>query len=63
LLKKHFSLTNFYLVYRYLYTTKLIIKHLIDFGVDEEKSSHYGLYMLGFTCATRVETESSYSLN
>jgi len=39
------------------------LKYLIDFGVDEEKSSHYGLYMLGFTCATRVETKSSYGVN
>jgi len=30
--------------------------YLIGFGEVEEKSSHYGLYMLGFTCATRVKT-------
>jgi len=30
---------------------------IIGFEEVEEKSSHYGLYMLGFTCATRVETK------
>jgi len=29
----------------------------IDLGVVEEKSSHYGLYMLGFTCATKADTK------
>jgi len=31
-------------------------RKIIGFGVVEEKSSHYGPYMLGFTCATRVKT-------
>ena len=30
---------------------------IIGFEEVEEKSSHYGLYMLGFTCATRVNTK------
>jgi len=34
---------------------------IIGFEEVEEKSSHYGLYMLGFTCATRVETKRSNS--
>jgi len=29
----------------------------------EEKSSHYGLYMLGFTCATRVKTKRYKNVN
>ena len=29
---------------------------IISCEVVEEKSSHYGLDMLGFTCATRAET-------
>jgi len=31
--------------------------------VVKEKSSHYGLYMLGFTCATRAETKRGDSVN
>ena len=27
---------------------------------DREKSSHYGLDMLGYTCATKVKTKGSY---
>jgi len=30
-----------------------------DFGEVGEKSSHYGLYMLGFTRATKVNTKST----
>ena len=36
---------------------------LTDFVEGRKKSSHYGLYTLGFTCATRVKTESSYRVN
>jgi len=34
-------------------------------GIEEveEKSSHYGLYILGFTCATRVKTIRRNSVN
>jgi len=35
------------------------MKKIIDFEDDEGKSSHYGPYMLGFTCATRAETKRS----
>ena len=34
----------------------IIIVKIISFEEVKEKSSHYGLYMLGFTCATRAET-------
>ena len=37
---------------------KFFIK-IISFEEVKEKSSHYGLYMLGFTRATRVKTKSS----
>ena len=36
---------------------------VIGFEEEEEKSSHYGLYMLGLTCATRVKTEKSDSVS
>jgi len=52
--------------------TKILILMAICFGLPKkfpnwiigfeevgEKSSHYGLYTLGFTCATRAETEGS----
>ena len=29
----------------------------------KEKSSHYGLNMLGYTCATKVKTLRYYNLN
>jgi len=36
---------------------------LICFVGVKEKSSHYGLNMLGYTCATRVKTKSCDSVN
>jgi len=51
----------------YKLTTKLIIKILIikiiGFEEEEEKSSHYGLYILGFTCATKVNTKRCDGVN
>ena len=57
------ALIRTYLLYDF--KAKLIIKifpvyvKIIGFEEEEEKSSHYGLYTLGFTCATRVETKGS----
>ena len=43
-----------------LYTIRLIIYTILIVVIglkgEKEKSSHYGLYVLGFTCATRVKT-------
>jgi len=36
---------------------------LVYFMEVKEKSSHYGLNMLGYTCATRVKTMSYNSEN
>jgi len=36
---------------------------VIYFEEVKEKSSHYGLYKLGFTCATRVDTKGCNSLS
>ena len=47
-------------------TIKLISKNFykfINFKEVEEKSSHYGLYKLGFTCATRVKTKRYNNVN
>jgi len=41
----------------------LYLDAVICFEGVEEKSSHYGLYMLGFTCATRVKTMRNNSKN
>jgi hypothetical protein len=46
--------------YVLLYKNYNVVCSIIGFEEVEEKSSHYGLYMLGFTCATRVETKRSY---
>ena len=35
---------------------RVVRKNLTCFGEVKEKSSHYGLNMLGYTCATRVKT-------
>jgi len=43
-------------LYEY-YSVKYKFTCITDFGEVEEKSSHYGLYMLGFTRATRVKTK------
>jgi len=40
-----------------------IQEKIISFKEEEEKSSHYGLYILGFTCATRVKTTRYYNEN
>jgi len=40
-----------------------IIKRYVKFEEEKEKSSHYGLYKMGFTCATRVKTMSLDSVN
>ena len=44
-------------------SNKCFKSKVISFEEEEEKSSHYGLYMLGFTCATRVKTEKSDSVS
>ena len=51
----------FYLFYSKANNQNLNIVNIKIIGFEEvkEKSSHYGLYMLGFTCATRAETKSS----
>jgi len=33
------------------------------FEEEEQKSSHYGLNMLGYTCATRVNTVRHLNVN
>lgn len=53
------------IVFRSFYMTKLVILVLLfrislkitDFEEVREKSSHYGLHMLGFTRATRANTK------
>jgi len=44
---------------RALRNRKFLDFSVVDFEEVEEKSSHYGLHTLGFTCATRVKTKRS----
>jgi len=41
----------------------LLLIGVVSFEEVKEKSSHYGLNTLGFTCATKVETKRGYSVN
>jgi len=45
----------------YSKTTQILIN--ICFVEEEEKSSHYGLYLLGYTCATKLKTKRGESEN
>jgi len=40
-----------------------VFKVVTYFGEEEQKSSLYGLNMLGYTCATRVKTVSYEDVN
>ena len=50
-----------YFLFYFLYCRANNIYYTLVIGLEEvrEKSSHYGLHVLGFTCATRVKTMRS----